>query len=61
MDSFSGYKSAMETTIPVLVMQDKKGLDVPVTSGINIHKPLKNGKLYLTEGLEHRKSLEILR
>ncbi len=57
MDSFSGYKSAMEINIPVLVMHDKKDLDVPVTAGINIHKHLKNGKLFLTEGLGHRKIL----
>lgn len=57
MDSFSGYKSAMEIDIPVLVMHDKKDLDVPVTAGINIHKHLKNGKLFLTEGLGHRKIL----
>lgn len=57
MDSFSGYKSAMEINIPVLVMHNKKDLDVPVTAGINIHKHLKNGKLFLTEGLGHRKIL----
>lgn len=57
MDSFSGYKSAMEITIPVLVMHDKKDTDVPVSAGINIHKHLKNGKLFLTEGLGHRKIL----
>lgn len=57
MDSFSGYKSAMEITIPVLVLHDKKDLDVPVTAGINIYNHLKNGKLFLTEGLGHRKIL----
>lgn len=57
MDNFSGYKSAMEITIPVLVLHDKKDLDIPVTAGINIHKHLKNGKLFLTEGLGHRKIL----
>ena len=57
MDSFSGYKSAMEITIPVLVLHDKKDLDVPVTAGINIYNHLENGKLFLTEGLGHRKIL----
>ncbi len=57
MDSFSGYKSAMEITIPVLVMHDKNDAEVPVSAAIHIHKHLKNGKLYLTEGLGHRKIL----
>jgi len=57
MDSYSGYKSAMEITIPVLVIHDKNDPEVAVTAGINIHKHLKNGTLYLTEGLGHRKIL----
>lgn len=57
MDNYSGYKSAMEITIPVLVIHDKNDYEVPVTAGINIHKHLKNGELFLTEGLGHRKIL----
>ena len=57
MDSYSGYKSAMEISIPVLVVHDKNDPEVPVSAGINIHKHLKNGELYLTEGLGHRKIL----
>lgn len=57
MDSFSGYKSAMEISIPVLVIHDKNDAEVPVSAAIHIHKHLKNGKLYLTEGLGHRKIL----
>lgn len=57
MDSYSGYKSAMEITIPVLVIHDKNDPEVAVTAGINIHNHLKNGTLYLTEGLGHRKIL----
>lgn len=57
MDSFSGYKSAMEISIPVLVIHDKNDAEVPVSAAIHVHKHLKNGKLYLTEGLGHRKIL----
>lgn len=56
-DSYSGYKSAMDITIPVLVVHDKNDPEVPVSAGINIHKHLKNGELFLTEGLGHRKIL----
>jgi pimeloyl-ACP methyl ester carboxylesterase len=57
MDSYSGYKSAMEIAIPVLVIHDKNDPEVSVNAGINIHNHLKNGALYLTEGLGHRKIL----
>ena len=57
MDSYSAYKSAMEIDIPVLVIHDKNDPEVAVTAGINIYNHLKNGTLYLTEGLGHRKIL----
>lgn len=57
MDSYSGYKSAMEISIPVLVIHDKNDPEVSVNAGINIHNHLKNGTLFLTEGLGHRKIL----
>jgi len=57
MDNYSAYKSAMEVSIPVLVIHDKNDEEVPVEAGINIHKHLKNGELFLTEGLGHRKIL----
>ena len=57
MDSYSGYKSAMEIAIPVLVIHDKNDPEVAVTAGMNIHNHLKNGTLYITEGLGHRKIL----
>jgi pimeloyl-ACP methyl ester carboxylesterase len=57
MDNYSGYKSAMDISIPVLVVHDKNDPEVPVSAGINIHKHLKNGKLFLTAGLGHRKIL----
>jgi len=57
MDDYSGYKSAIEITIPVLVIHDKNDNEVSVEAAIHIHKHLKNGELLLTEGLGHRKIL----
>lgn len=57
MDSYSGYRSATEITIPVLVIHDKNDYEVPVSAGIHIHKHLKKGTLFLTDGLGHRKIL----
>ena len=57
MDDFSAYRAAQKIEIPVLVIHDKDDPEVPVKAGIHIHKQLKNGTLYLTEGLGHRKIL----
>jgi pimeloyl-ACP methyl ester carboxylesterase len=57
MDDFSAYKAAKEIEIPVLVIHDKNDPEVPVKAGIHIHEYLKNGILFLTEGLGHRKIL----
>ena len=57
MDDYSAYKSAMEIAIPVLVIHDKNDIEVPVEAAFHIHKHLKNGELFLTEGLGHRKIL----
>lgn len=57
MDDFSAYRSAMQITIPVLVIHDKNDKEVPVKASINIHKHLKYGELFLTEELGHQKIL----
>lgn len=57
MDNYSAYKSALKVAIPVLVIHDKNDTEVPVAAAIHIHKHLKNGELFLTEGLGHRKIL----
>lgn len=57
MDDYSAYKSAMEIAIPVLVIHDKNDTEVTFEAGIHIHKHLKKGELFLTEGLGHRKIL----
>jgi pimeloyl-ACP methyl ester carboxylesterase len=57
MDNYSAYKSAMEISIPVLVIHDKNDDEVSVEAGKNIYKHLKNGELLLTDGLGHQKIL----
>lgn len=57
MDSFSAYIVARKIEIPVLVIHDKNDDDVPVKAGRHINENLKNGELFLTEGLGHRKIL----
>ena len=57
MNDFSAYIAAQEVKIPVLVIHDNNDPEVPVKASIHIHKNLKNGTLYLTEGLGHRKIL----
>jgi len=59
MDNYSAYKSSMEIEIPVLVIHDKNDDEVPLKAALHIHKHLKNGQLFLTEGLGHRKILGI--
>lgn len=57
MDSFSAYLSAKEINFPVLVIHDENDDDVPITAAIHIHKQLKNGTLFTTKKLGHRKIL----
>jgi pimeloyl-ACP methyl ester carboxylesterase len=57
MNDFSAYKAAQKIKNPVLVIHDNDDPEVSVKAGINIHKQLQNGTLFLTEGLGHRKIL----
>jgi len=57
MDDFSAYRAAQKIEIPVLVIHDNDDLEVPVKAGIHINENLKNGSLFLTDGLGHRKIL----
>ena len=57
MNDFSAYKAAQKIEIPVLVIHDNDDPEVSVKAGIHIHQQLKNGTLFLTEGLGHRKIL----
>ncbi len=57
MNSLSTYLSAQKIDIPVLVIHDENDGDVPVECAFHIHKHLKKGSIYITEGLGHRKIL----
>lgn len=57
MESYSAYIAAENVSIPVLAIHDKDDDDVPYTASENIVKHLKNGSIYITEGLGHRKIL----
>ncbi len=57
MDDFSAYRAAQKIDIPVLVMHDNDDPEVSVKAGIHINENLKNGSLFLTDGLGHRKIL----
>ncbi|BDU26560.1 alpha/beta hydrolase [Flavobacterium sp. GSB-24] len=57
MDDFSAYRAAQKVKIPVLVIHDNDDPEVPVKAGIHIHQNLEQGRLYLTDGLGHRKIL----
>lgn len=57
MDNLSGAFSAESVDIPTLVIHDRNDVDVHFSSAYEIRDKLKNGELYLTEGLGHRKIL----
>lgn len=57
MDNYSGAFSAEEVNIPTLVIHDKDDIDVDVSSAYEIDQSLEDGKLFITEGLGHRKIL----
>jgi len=57
MDSYSGAVSAKDVHIPTLVIHDKNDVDVHYECAYKIHDSLSDSKLYITEGLGHRKIL----
>ncbi|MGG8496838.1 alpha/beta fold hydrolase [Tenacibaculum sp. TC6] len=57
IDSHSSSSVAQKTEIPVLIVHDSFDGDVDVSCAINIRQNLKNGKLYITQGLGHTKIL----
>jgi pimeloyl-ACP methyl ester carboxylesterase len=57
MDDYSAYKAAENISIPVLVIHDANDTDVSVKSAYHIQKYLKQGELFITGGLGHRKIL----
>ena len=57
MESYSAYLAAQSITIPVLVIHDENDDEVPVSASKNIYSNLKNGELFITNNLGHRKIL----
>lgn len=57
MDNYSGAISAESVKAATLVIHDKNDIDVDISSAHEIVDKLENGKLFLTEGLGHRKIL----
>jgi pimeloyl-ACP methyl ester carboxylesterase len=57
MESYSAYLAAQSITITVLVIHDENDDEVPVSASKNIYSNLKNGELFITNNLGHRKIL----
>ncbi len=51
----AGSYNARKVDIPVLVVHDKDDKEVPFTDAENIVSNLRKGRLYVTEGLGHRR------
>ncbi len=57
MDNLSGAFSALKVKIPTLVIHDEEDVDVHVSSAYEIKNNLKQGEIFITKGLGHRKVL----
>ena len=57
MESYSASFAAQSVQIPVLVIHDKNDDEIAVKAAHNIYHNLKNGEIYITEKLGHRKIL----
>jgi len=57
MDNYSGAFSAESVKVETLVVHDNNDIDVHISSAHEIVDKLENGKLFVTEGLGHRKIL----
>ena len=57
MDNYSGAFSAESVKVETLVVHDKNDIDVHISSAHEIVDKLENGKLFVTEGLGHRRIL----
>ena len=57
MDNLSGAFSALSVENPTLVVHDENDVDVHISSAYEIKNNLKNGELFITKGLGHRKIL----
>ena len=57
LEDFASSKVAKKVLIPTLVVHDSIDGDVNVSCALNIRQNLKNGKLFITDGLGHTKIL----
>ena len=57
MESYSASFAAQSVEIPVLVIHDDNDDEIAVNAAHNIHRNLKNGQIFITEKLGHRKIL----
>ncbi|RXR19291.1 alpha/beta hydrolase [Flavobacterium amnicola] len=57
MENYAAHVAAKEVKIPTLVIHDENDYEVPISCGINIHKHLSNGEMFVTQKLGHRKIL----
>jgi pimeloyl-ACP methyl ester carboxylesterase len=57
MESYSASLAAQSVEIPVLIIHDENDDEIPVNAAHNIHKNLRNGELFITQKLGHRKIL----
>lgn len=57
MESYSASFAAQSVDIPVLIIHDKNDEEIQVLAAHNIYRNLKNGEIYITEKLGHRKIL----
>lgn len=57
MESYSASFAAKSVEIPVLIIHDENDDEISVKAAHNIHRNLKNGQLFITGKLGHRKIL----
>lgn len=57
LNDYSAFLSAAEISIPVLLVHDNDDAEVPVYCAHHIYKYLKNGSLFITDQLGHKKIL----
>lgn len=57
MENYAAHIAAKDVNIPTLVIHDENDYEVPISCGLNIHKNLPKGEMFITQKLGHRKIL----
>jgi pimeloyl-ACP methyl ester carboxylesterase len=57
MESYSASLAAQSVEIPVLIIHDENDDEISVNAAHNIYRNLRNGELFITQKLGHRKIL----